>query len=144
MSWPNNVAGIKTVVILLSFVFLFVVAVLLDLQYLYMMAVTLAVLPLASYGLAYLGATRFSASRLHPPTALEGRVLAVTLDLDARGGLPQGAIRVNDLMPEMIVPEFAPGDPIALDAWDGQHGSRTYQVVPQKRGCSWKARLVLL
>ena len=73
MNWSNPSAGIKTGAILFSFLFLFVVAVLLDLQYLYLMAVTLAVLPLASYSLATMAATRFSVQRHHVPTATEDR-----------------------------------------------------------------------
>ena len=65
MNWAGGAAGIKSIVITLAFVFLFIVAVLLDLQYLYLMAVTLAVLPLSSYALAYFWAAKFSAERDH-------------------------------------------------------------------------------
>ena len=134
MSPLSNTAGIKTVVILLSFVFLFVVAILLDLQYLYLMAVTLAVLPLASYGLAFFAVTRFNAVREHPPTASEGRAFSVTLRVTARGGLPQGALRVSDRLPEFVRNEAAESRTVPLDSWDGHSGEMTYRIVAEKRG----------
>ena len=85
--------------------FLFVVAVLLDLQYLYLMAVALAVLPLASYALAAFFATRFSAAREHAATVPEGRRVPVTLEVVSQGGLPQAAVRISDTVPpELIAP----------------------------------------
>jgi uncharacterized protein (DUF58 family) len=134
MNWPNNAAGIKTVVILLSFAFLFIVAVLLDLQYLYLMSVTLAVLPLASYGLAQVMATRFDARREHPHTVSEGRAFPVTLTVAARGGIPQGAIRIADALPPLLTPDIPNGGSRPLDTWDGQIGSQTYHVTAEKRG----------
>jgi uncharacterized protein (DUF58 family) len=140
MNWAGGAAGIKSIVITLSFVFLFIVAVLLDLQYLYLMAVTLAVLPLASYALAYFFATRFTASRSHPTTVSEQGRFDVTLTLTAKGGLPQAAVRIGDELPPHLtpvsgldnVPSEAPSLP--LDEWDGQHGVLTYSVLPEKRG----------
>jgi uncharacterized protein (DUF58 family) len=137
MNWAGGTAGIKSIVITLSFVFLFVVAVLLDLQYLYLMAVTLAVLPLSSYGLAYFFATRFIAHRTHAPTVPEGRRVEVKLYLEARGGLPQSALRVADTVPTLLsAPEerAALRAPQALEQWDGEEGYLSYTVEPQKRG----------
>src|SRR5579883_1686521 len=125
MSRLGSAAGVKSIVIFVAFVFLFIVAILLDLQYLYLMAVTLAVLPLASYGLAALFAARFTATRTHASTVLEGRQTPVTLDVAAAGGLPQAALRVADAVPEELVPE---GEEAAyraarpLDVWDGVEG----------------------
>lgn len=146
MNRTQNAAGIKSIVITLSFVFLFIVAVLLDLQYLYLMAVTLAVLPLTSYILAYFFATRFTATRTHPTTVVEGRQFPVSLTINARGGLPQAAVRVADEappfletsdtaeLPETTVPrpKVQPAEP--LDTWDGQQGGRVYGLIPIKRG----------
>src|SRR5215813_12519392 len=105
MNWAGGAAGIKSVVITLSFVFLFIVAVLLDLQYLYLMAVTLAVLPLASYALAAVFAARFNATRLHASTVAEGRRIPVSLEIAASGGLPQAALRLADNIPDELIPE---------------------------------------
>ncbi len=138
MNRAGGTAGIKSLVITVATAFLFVVAVLLDLQYLYLMAVALAVLPLCSYGLAAFFATRFSAARLHPTTAPEGRRLSVTLEVESRGGLPQSAIKVADIIPEALLPVSAADGsrdaPLPLDEWDGATGCRTYGLEPEKRG----------
>lgn len=141
----NNSAGIKSIVITLAFVFLFIVAVLLDLQYLYLMAVTLAVLPLTSYMLAYFFATRFTATRTHPPTVHEGKRFPVTLTVNAKGGLPQAAIRVSDSAPEFLesvdlgdelgeLPPLEKDVAEPMDIWDGEKGERVYGLIPTKRG----------
>jgi uncharacterized protein (DUF58 family) len=141
MNWAGGAAGIKSVVITLSFVFLFIVAVLLDLQYLYLMAVTLAVLPLASYAIAYFFATRFTATREHAITVPEGRRVEVTLRIEAHGGLPQAALRVADELPEFLtptddIPDEETPDTAArpLTEWDGHRGLLRYGVLPEKRG----------
>jgi uncharacterized protein (DUF58 family) len=149
MNRAQSTAGLKSIVITLSFVFLFIVAVLLDLQYLYLMAVTLAVLPLTSYIMAYFFATRFTATRSHPTTVSEGRQFPVSLTINARGGLPQSAVRVADDTPAFLVPpetvaagtvdaaisakpKAQPAEP--LDTWDGEQGGRVYGLIPVKRG----------
>ncbi|MDX1931874.1 MAG: DUF58 domain-containing protein [Capsulimonadales bacterium] len=141
MNWAGGAAGIKSIVITLSFIFLFIVAVLLDLQYLYLMAVTLAVLPLASYMLAYFFTSRFTAERVHPTTVREGRRFDVELKLVAEGGLPQAAMRLGDETPRFLTPTDS--DILArrrdmtarpLDVWDGTSGSLKYALVPEKRG----------
>ncbi|MBC8141099.1 MAG: DUF58 domain-containing protein [Armatimonadetes bacterium] len=130
-------AGIKSLVITVATAFLFVVAVLLDLQYLYLMAVALAVLPLASYTLAYFFATRFAASREHSATVPEGRRLSVTLEVVSQGGLPQSAVQVVDTIPAELINPDTPNaltTPAPLPTWDGATGSRTDFVEPQYRG----------
>jgi len=138
-------AGIKSLVITVATAFLFVVAVLLDLQYLYLMAVALAVLPLASYTLAFFFATRFAASRRHAATVPEGRRLPVTLEVVSQGGLPQSAVQIVDTIPAELLSQDAPntlrtergsdgGLPVPLSTWDGVSGSRTDFVEPQYRG----------
>jgi Uncharacterized conserved protein (some members contain a von Willebrand factor type A (vWA) domain) len=151
----GGTAGIKSLVITVATAFLFVVAVLLDLQYLYLMAVALAVLPLSSYGLAALFATRFSAVREHVSTVPEGRRTPILLEVTSQGGLPQPAVRITDLLPPGLAlvdgaqpPTSADGPdadaamrqaadeptPVALEVWDGHAGYRTYYVEPVKRG----------
>ena len=140
-------AGIKSLVITVATAFLFVVAVLLDLQYLYLMAVALAVLPLASYALAAFFATRFVAAREHPVTVPEGRQVSITLEVASQGGLPQASVRIADTIPEQLriadptAPDTEPRTiksdslpPSPLDTWDGKCGTLTYSVEPQMRG----------
>jgi len=136
MNRLGSAAGVKSIVIFVAFVFLFIVAILLDLQYLYLMAVTLAVLPLASYGLAALFAARFTATRTHASTVQEGRQTPVTLEISAAGGLPQGTLRIMDTVPpDLLAPEpKKDGTTRPLDFWDGEDGEQTYFLEPQRRG----------
>lgn len=143
MNPATSAATIKSFVITVSFIFLFVVAVLLDLQYLYIMAVTIALLPLASYGLAWQLAARYAATRTHAQTAPEGRRLSVRIEVAARGGLPQAVIRLADVLPGPLrrvpaahaAPESPEGDEFrAPDFWDGSTGHLTYRIEPQVRG----------
>jgi uncharacterized protein (DUF58 family) len=125
-------ASVKSLGLTIAFVFLFIVAMLLDLPYLYLMAVTIAVLPLASYGLAWFFASQYTATREHPTTAREGRRFQVRLRVSARGGIPQTAIRVGDNIPQNLT---RTGEAQALPPdWDGTEGTREYTVVPEVRG----------
>jgi len=130
----NAIAGMKSIVITLAFVFLFVVAVLLDLQYLYLMAVTLAVLPLASYAIAYFFAARFSGERLHLDTAREGKAFHIQLKLRSRGGLPQTTVRIREAIPAFLLLEGRDDPEIPLKDWNGREGYAEYALIPQKRG----------
>jgi uncharacterized protein (DUF58 family) len=126
--------GTKLFTIRIAALFLIIVAVLLDLPYLYLMALSLALLPYASLLLGRRLHGRFGVRREHATTALEGRVVPITLRVFAEGGLPQATLRVADALP----PELAgagDGSEIApLGDWDGQQGSRTYHVEPARRG----------
>lgn len=133
----NGTATFKSIVIGIAGLFLFIVAILLDLQYLYLMATALWVLPLASFLLAYRLAARFSATRTHPTTIGEGRRFAVTLSVTAEGGLPQATVFVADGVPRGLVPAegMLGGDVLApLDTWDGAAGMRAYHVEADRRG----------
>ncbi len=96
---PAGAADKKLLVIGVASVFLIIVAVLLDLQYLYLMAAALGVLPLASYLLARYGRARFLVTREHEATTQEERLTPLTLRLTATGGLPLASLRVGDMLP---------------------------------------------
>jgi uncharacterized protein (DUF58 family) len=131
----GSVASLKSFVITVAFVFLFVVAVLLDLQYLYIMSVTIALLPLGSFLLAWQLASRYSSERTHLETIPEGRQATIRVAVMAQGGLPQAALKVSDPLPPMLVraePDAQEFEP--LDAWDGAQGEKTYLVEPLLRG----------
>ena len=136
MNWAGGAAGIKSIVITLAFVFLFIVAVLLDLQYLYLMAVTLAVLPLSSYALAYFWAAKFSAERDHEGTVTESSHVPVRLHITLRGGLPQSGLRVAEAVPTALDPLLGAmsNEAKPLTEWNGQEGTREYFIEPQMRG----------
>jgi uncharacterized protein (DUF58 family) len=132
MSRLGSSASVKAVGLTVAFVFLFIVAILLDLAYLYLMAITIALLPLASFVLAWFFASKYGASREHLPTAQEGRRLSVRLGVRSSGGLPQAAIRVGDSLPDGLV---RLDDPMGFpEDWDGREGTRTYRIEPQVRG----------
>ncbi len=137
MNRLGSASSLKSIVITIAFIFLFIVAVLLDLQYLYLMAVTLAVLPLASYGLAAFFAARFVATRTHSATISEGRRTPILLRIGTKAGLPQTALRVADTLPLDLVPPKTSKSmetPLPLDFWDGIDGEQTYFIEPQRRG----------
>ncbi len=150
---PGGAADKKLLVIGVAALFLIIVAVLLDLQYLYLMAASLGVLPLASYLLARYGRSQFSVARAHEATTQEERLTPITLRLSATGGLPLASLRVGDTLPaelplaateaneglgnreETPFRHASAATPLlALDEWDGETGSRTYHVAPFKRG----------
>jgi uncharacterized protein (DUF58 family) len=137
MNRLGSASSLKSIVITIAFIFLFIVAVLLDLQYLYLMAVTLAVLPLASYGLAAFFAARFVATRTHSATISEGRRTPIMLQIGTRNGLPQTALQIADTVPADLAPggdakPFETTRP--LDIWDGIQGEQTYFIEAQRRG----------
>ncbi len=133
MSRFGSTSSVKSLGLTIAFVFLFLVAMLLDLPYLYLMAVTLALLPLASYGLAWFFASKYTTTREHPATVPEGRRLKVKLRAEAHGGLPQAAIRIGDTLPELLVRQSDDAQGFPPD-WDGKSGTREYTVEPQVRG----------
>ena len=137
MNRLGSASSLKSIVITIAFIFLFIVAVLLDLQYLYLMAVTLAVLPLASYGLAAFFAARFVATRTHAATITEGRRIPVSLQIGTKTGLPQTALRVADTVPIDLAPQGESGKLDTTrppDIWDGVEGEQTYYIEAQRRG----------
>lgn len=134
MNRSGSVSGIKTLVITVAALFIFVVALLLDLQYLYIMATTLVVLPLASWTLATRFAARFSVRRDHAATVVEGRRVSVTLSVDANGGLPQAGLMVADTIPADLRATGDRSELQPMETWDGARGSTVYVVEPQKRG----------
>ena len=132
MNRVGGSAGIKSLAIFIAFVFLFLVAVILDNPYLYLMAITIGLLPLASYALAWFFAAKYSSRRTHAATGPEGRRFPVTLEVVASGGLPQAALQVGDQLPKRL--HRTDGFLGALEDWDGHIGSRRYIVEPEVRG----------
>ena len=130
----SRTANIKSTAIAVSAMFLFVVAVLLDLQYLYLMSASLAVLPLASYLLAVRMTSRFQVQREHPKTTQEGRRLPIRLRVTAEGGISQVSLRVADTLPPELPSADGGQEDCPLDHWDGRSGERVYWVEPTRRG----------
>lgn len=132
MNRTGMASGIKSFVISIAFLFLFVVALLLDVQYLYLMAVMLALVQPLSWAFVVLLAARYSTTRRVPSVAVEGRTLPTTLTVTATGGLAVGALRIQ----ERCSPMLAGGaeSALPLDHWDGTTGERRTEFEPLLRG----------
>lgn len=129
----TSTSSIKAFVITVAFIFLFTVALLLDIQYLYFMAVMAALLQPIAYGLVALSPAHYSAKRRHLPTAVEGKPVRVTLELTAGGRLPATSLEIDEQLPAAI--RRTEASPVRKpDDWDGHQGSMTYVAEPLLRG----------
>lgn len=133
MNRKGSSGGIKSFVITVAFIFLFTVALLLDIQYLYLMAVMLALIQPIAYGMVALAPTQYAAQRRHPLSAVEGRPLKVTLDVQAKGKLPALMLEVDETTPESLL-RLGKTGAVPLETWDGFEGSLSYQLSPLLRG----------
>lgn len=133
MGRKTSISSLKAFVITIAFIFLFTVALLLDIQYLYFMAVMAALVQPIAYGLVALTPAHYTGRRRHLPTAQEGKPLKVTLELSAGGWFPATALEVDEVLP----PTIRKADPSAArkpQEWDGQTGTLTYTISPLLRG----------
>ncbi len=129
----TSTSSIKAFVITIAFIFLFTVALLLDIQYLYFMAVMAALIQPIAYGIVALSPTNYTGRRRHLPTAVEGRAFKVILDVEAKGRFPAMALEVDDVLPttvRRVDPELVRKP----ESWDGHQGILTYNVEPLLRG----------
>jgi uncharacterized protein (DUF58 family) len=129
----TSTSSIKAFVITIAFIFLFTVALLLDVQYLYFMAVMTALLQPIAYGLVALSPVNYTAQRRHLPTAQEGKPFMVTLEISAGGKFPALALEVNDELPPALRSPDLVGSH-KPQSWDGHRGTLTYPVEPLLRG----------
>lgn len=129
----TSTSSIKAFVITVAFIFLFTVALLLDIQYLYFMAVMAALIQPIAYGLVALSPVHYTAQRRHLPTAVEGKSFMVTLELQAGGHFPATAMEIDEVLPATLrrLDESASRKP---EQWDGTQGTLTYRVEPLLRG----------
>jgi uncharacterized protein (DUF58 family) len=127
-------SGLKSLVIGVSGVFLFVVAIILDVTYLYMMAMSLFLLPLISYGLATYFPAKLKATRTCPRTVSESQRFPVTVQVACTRGIPPTGLLVQERVPEGLVGAMALGRGVSIERWEGTTGTLTYHLQPQKRG----------
>jgi uncharacterized protein (DUF58 family) len=129
-------SGLKSLVIGVSGVFLFVVAILLDVTYLYMMAMSLFFLPLISYGIATFFPARLRAQRRCPKTVSESQRFPVTLSLNCQRGIVPTGIVVQERIPDGL--KALSGSNIqrglSVQRWEGGVGTLTYHLEPERRG----------
>src|SRR5690606_19492402 len=120
----------RLLTLLLSSLFLLLVAVRLNVPYMYLMGTVLLALPLTSYLAGWLGARHLEVSRTMPTTAFEGEAVPVRVDIRSPLGLFSGFARVSRRLPRYIrhVPDTEQIFPI-------EGGLRhEYRVRPERRG----------
>ena len=130
----RSTAGMKSLVVTLAFAFLLVVAMLLDIVYLYIMAVALAMVQPVAYLVAVKFTPKYTVKRNIPPVGVEGRPVEICLNVSSAGGLPQGALHIMDRVPDSFTTTIPPAELGCLQQWDGTTGHLTYQAVPSLRG----------
>lgn len=130
----RSAAGMKALVVTLAFAFLLVVAMLLDIVYLYIMAVALAMIQPVAYLVAVRFTPKYTVKRNLPPVGVEGRPVDIRLDVSSAGGLPQGALHIMDRAPKAFATTTPPKELGCLQEWDGITGHLSYQAIPYLRG----------
>jgi uncharacterized protein (DUF58 family) len=98
------------------------------------MAVALAMIQPVAYLVAIRFTPKYTVKRTLPPVALEGRPVEIRLDINASGGLPQGALHLLDRAPSAFITTTPYTELGCLQQWDGVTGHLSYQAVPQLRG----------
>lgn len=130
----RSAAGMKSLVVTLAFAFLLVVAMLLDIVYLYIMAVALAMIQPVAYLVAVKFTPKYTVKRNLPPIGVEGRPVEIRLNVSSAGGLPQGALHIMDRVPTSFTTTTPPSELGCLQEWDGTNGYLSYQASPGLRG----------
>ena len=130
----RSAAGMKSLVVTLAFAFLLVVAMLLDIVYLYIMAVALAMIQPVAYLVAVKFTPRYTVKRNLPPVGVEGRSVEIRLDVSSAGGLPQGALHIMDRVPTGFTTTTPRAELGCLQRWDGITGHLSYVAQPSLRG----------
>lgn len=130
----RSAAGMKSLVVTLAFAFLLVVAMLLDIVYLYIMAVALAMIQPVAYLVAVRFTPKYTVKRCLPPVGVEGRPVEIRLDVRSAGGLPQGALHIMDRAPKTFTTTTPASELGCLQEWDGITGHLSYQAIPGIRG----------
>ena len=130
----KSAAGLKALTVTIAFAFLLIVAMLLDVVYLYVMAVALAMIQPVAYFVAIKFTPKYAVTRALPSTGMEGQSVRIRLDVNASGGLPQGVLHLVDTLPNHFVSEIPPANLGCMTFWDGSHGYLEYSVMPLLRG----------
>jgi len=132
-STKPNYHGVKVLATVLSSLCILTVAMTLGLGHLYMMAVAIAAVPLASYTVGKRMLVGLSVQREVADVAWDDQPVPVKLHVHNRSSLPKYFLQAQDTLPEGA--QFAEGDgviPLALPAGGKQEAG--YSVVFQHRG----------
>src|ERR1017187_587303 len=92
----------RLLTLLLSSVFLLVVAMRLNIMQMYLMGTVLLALPLASYTVGWLSGRNIEGARVVPETATEGEEMPVRVDVQSPLALFSGLVRVSKHLPRHV------------------------------------------
>ena len=129
---PDNVKYAK-LALGIGGTFLLIVAVPLGAQNLYLMAATLFLIPLASYGVGRWLMTGPVCERSMPPSCSEGSRLSVTLTVRNTGRFSTLPLRLQDRLPRSLRP-VSREMPLLLGLRPGESASVSYVLEPETRG----------
>ncbi len=113
--------------------FLLVVAALFHGEQLYLMAVTLFLIPTVANLIGRALARGLTCERAAPPSCSEGERVTMTLLVTATGPLPKFFLRVEDRLPRWLRPVGGP-PPLVLQLRPGETRPVSYCLEPEKRG----------
>lgn len=125
--------NLKKFALTLAGLFIAIVAVILNLDQLYLMAAVLFLIPLASFILGRVLMRGLACRRAPVPPCGEGERATVTLTLVNEGRLPKMFLRASDTLPASLQ---AVGDaaPLILQLGAGESADVSYTVEAEKRG----------
>lgn len=125
--------NLKKFALTLAGLFIAIVAVILNLDQLYLMAAVLFLIPLASYVVGRVLMRGLVVVRSPIPPCGEGERTTVTLTLRNAGRLPKMFLRVSDTLPASLV-AVGEAAPLLLQLPAGASASASYTVEAEKRG----------
>ncbi len=125
--------NLKKFALTLAGLFIAIVAVILNLDQLYLMAAVLFLIPLASFVVGRVLMRGLACRRAPVPSCGEGERVTVTLTVENQGRLPKMFLRVADTLPASLqaVGEAAP---LILHLGAGESTAVSYTLEAEKRG----------
>ena len=129
----DTTRNLKKFALTLAALFIVIVAVILNLDQLYLMAAVLGLIPLSSHVVGRAMMRGLDCRRVSLPACQEGEQVAVTLALQNTGRLPKLYLRVLDRLPDAL-PRVGGGAPLLLQLLPGETADVSYVLEAQKRG----------
>lgn len=124
---------LKKFALTLAGVFIAIVAVIINLDQLYLMATVFFLIPLASFLVGRLMMRGLLSRRQEVPSCQEGELATVTLVLENTGRLPKLYLRAKDRLPPTLK-RIGEGAPLLLQIAPGEAEPVSYQVEAGQRG----------
>ncbi len=129
----DTTRSLKKFALTLAALFIVIVAVILNLDQLYLMAAVLGLLPVTSYAVGRAMMRGLDCRRASLPACQEGEQVAVTLTLHNTGRLPKLYLRVQERLPDTLQ-RVGGGAPLLLQLLPGEAADVSYVLEAQKRG----------